>query len=176
MDFVRDVSAVYCDRKNVSNKTLCMNVCQKCDVTAEYAVAVHSVYDISVRDVVDAMNLAGVEKMYGTFIFHPMMLIEKEGVIPGLDVSYRYIEPIKRKVYKGEACMKNVESFRKIEFSFKDDSSFMYVHRVRNLFAYMFVSIIYDSGFNNLYYLERHSVFSLLYFFCLETLLFGMFY
>lgn len=97
----------------------CMNKGGACTVSAPACMFVHSVYDMTGRDIADAMDSHQSYIGYGTFIFNPDILasmdLDTAGDIPVYDARWK-IEMHNKVKY--------------IRFSFRDDSSYHYVHRL----------------------------------------------
>lgn len=116
---------------------LCSNKINKCTVKTNYAMLLHSIYDISVFSLADGLRNKGVSVAYGSFIWHPDMLLKDEGDLEICDVHYA------------------IDKERDIiKFSFKGDSSFVYEHSFSNYFTWINTTSFIDSSGEYRYFLE----------------------
>nr|QHA33774.1 polyprotein [Atrato Virga-like virus 7] len=104
------------------NPLFCLRKGQDCNVKARYCVFIHSVYDMSNKDIANIMDAHDSLVGYGTFIFSPEILIRldvgSKGHIPVYNVNWEIeVSPNMKK---------------QIRFSFQNDSSYNYVHNLKN--------------------------------------------
>ncbi|APG77668.1 hypothetical protein [Hubei Wuhan insect virus 9] len=95
----------------------CNNLSQKCNVKASALMFVHSIYDMTMSDVADAMTSAGAKFAGGSFIFDPLIPMLKKGILSKLNVMWEKYE------------VKNVTY---IKFSFLNDTQPAYIHSYKN--------------------------------------------
>nr|UTQ79668.1 replicase protein [Barley aphid RNA virus 2 isolate AG1] len=95
----------------------CNNVSQKCTVKANGLMFIHSIYDMTMTDVADAMTSAGAKFGAGSVIFDPLIPMLKTGVLSKLNVMWEKYE------------IKNVTY---IKFSFLNDNQPAYIHSYKN--------------------------------------------
>nr|BBV14748.1 replicase [Barley aphid RNA virus 2] len=95
----------------------CNNMAQKCNVRASGLMFIHSIYDMTMTDVADAMSIAGAKFGAGTVIFDPLIPMLKTGILSKLNVMWEKYD------------IKNVSY---IKFSFLNDSQPAYIHSYKN--------------------------------------------
>nr|DAZ87880.1 TPA_asm: hypothetical protein [Fasciohepa virus 2] len=101
------------DFLNPKGKRLCHSKSQYCPATAPVLIALHSAYDMTLKDIGAMMDEAKAEVMLCALIFHPIIFLQTSGVIPDQDMSFIRFRRNGR-IY--------------IRFFFKDDSQHHYVH------------------------------------------------
>lgn len=116
---------------------ICRNTVQDCNVKSMFAVAIHSIYDIPLQTLVDAMSKKMILKLVGCFMFHPMILQKNKGIIPGPKADY-------------SVDSKN----NKIFFGFRGDTNFTYTHNLKNYLQYVTTSHIVSTVDHLEYVLE----------------------
>ncbi|UZH98846.1 replicase 1a [rose ilarvirus 2] len=116
----RELRLNYCDHKF-----------EDCDVTAPWAMAIHSISDIPITTVVKHCFRRGVKKLIASVMMDPMMLIATEGFIPRLNVKWE---------------IEVVDKERKISFHFIDAPGLSYTHSYDVLMQYMTCNQVIVSG------------------------------
>ncbi|BAA34693.1 150KDa protein [Broad bean necrosis virus] len=116
----------------------CQNKFENCVFKPEgraYAMAIHSIYDIDLHELVDALEEKEIKLMYGTFLFNVDMLLGKQsGVMKSFDGMYRI---------EGEY----------VKYWFGDDPNCGYKHNLQNLLKYITKTFVKAKG-GSVYYLE----------------------
>lgn len=102
---------------NKDPKYICNNKAEDCNVMARYMMFVHSIYDISMENVAEAMFRATAKMAVGCFVYHSSVLTSDEGVIPYQDMHFK-----KRNRY----------GVPTIKFFFANDYGTTYEHRYDN--------------------------------------------
>lgn len=123
-------------------KYYCCNKSQDCDVAADYLIFVHSIYDMTLDDIGDAMASANAKIAHGTMIFSHKFFLKSKGYIPNLNVVYninKTSHAFGKKKYK-------------IAFNFLNDYQTSYVHDFDNLIKFIFTPVIYSSDRSKSYY------------------------
>nr|DAZ87875.1 TPA_asm: hypothetical protein [Fasciogiga virus] len=92
---------------------LCHSKSQYCPATAPVLIALHSAYDMTLKDIGAMMDEAKAEVMLCALIFHPIIFLQTSGVIPDQEMSFVRFRRNGR-VY--------------IRFYFKDDTQHHYIH------------------------------------------------
>nr|DBA44328.1 TPA_asm: RdRp [Cotesiavirus virgavi] len=101
---------------------------QECSVKASMLTFIHSTYDMTRSDIANTMDIAGAHKAMGVIHFDPLILINKSGYIPEINMHWETED-------------------KKIKFFFRNDSSFGYEHRIDTYLSITCQSIIQsDSG------------------------------
>ncbi|AMN16528.1 replicase [Tomato necrotic streak virus] len=116
----RELRLNYCDHKF-----------EDCDVSAPWAMAIHSISDIPITTVVKHCFRRGVKKLIASVMMDPMMLLATEGFIPRLNVKWE-VETIGKK--------------REISFHFIDAPGLSYTHNYDVLMQYMTCNQVIVSG------------------------------
>lgn len=111
-------------------KVRCYNKAQDCGRKAMRAIMIHSSYDMSLKDIANAMAKKDTLLLLGTFIYVPEIMTStySEGHIPILN-SYYSID----------------RTTGTIHFSFENDPSFNYVHRLDSYLGIALNSLIKSS-------------------------------
>nr|WOK58436.1 MAG: RNA-dependent RNA polymerase [Longquan rodent ribovirus 1] len=112
----------------VDTDIVCFRKAQDCPRTARYGIMIHSVYDVTLRQLANMMTRKNMSELYGTFIFDPVIYMKAEGVIEGVNAHFKY-----------------VDGGRRIRFSFVDDPSLTYVHDISVYQAYTIQNTFFDS-------------------------------
>nr|URS65734.1 polyprotein [Negevirus sp.] len=70
----------------------CTHTAQNCPRKAPILTFVHSIYDMSLEDIADSMQIADAKLAYGVFIFDPKILYNMTTVLPdmGVKITYSY--------------------------------------------------------------------------------------
>lgn len=119
------------DRKNGTCIFSCDKVSEQCSVKAPFMIFTHSTYDRTTTDIANAMTAANAKVATGSFIFDPMILVEREGIIEPLKAHFKIV----------------VENDEKhIIMGFKGDSSWNYKHRLTTYMSLMMKPVIVDSN------------------------------
>jgi hypothetical protein len=100
--------------KEEPTRFVCRNYAQHCSKRADVAIACHSLYDMTLEDIADAMISHDNKILYACVLFSYDTLAEDSGIISGVDAYFA-----KRKDSKGQTF---------IDFSFVNDSSNGYSH------------------------------------------------
>lgn len=107
-----------CDGTNLpANANYCNNKAQDCNATSLFLIFVHSLYDINPKDVANIFQKKNAITGYATLLFDPIIFLQDEGTFNGV---------------RFEKDVKN----NKITFSFVNDSSFVYTHKLSNYLSY----------------------------------------
>lgn len=142
---------IYDDNKRISDSSLkgdvspeamngrwfCQNKFEDCVFEAEeaYAMAIHSIYDIDLTDLVDTMERKKIKMLKGTFLFSiDILLGAKSGKLPSVDGFFEV---------EGD----------KLTYSFFNDSNCGYTHSLRRLSRYLKETFVQAAG-GSMYYLE----------------------
>lgn len=96
----------------------CENKVQDCTVKANFAMAIHSIYDIPLDELLDTMAKRGIKVLYCTFIFSEDILVKEKGFIPGVGAYFE-------------------KRGKKIRFSFDGDYSNGYEHDFDDYIKYV---------------------------------------
>nr|ARO72614.1 putative replicase [Spinach latent virus]QUU43737.1 putative replicase [Spinach latent virus]UKD49509.1 replicase [Spinach latent virus] len=112
----------------------CSNKFEDCDVSAPWAMAIHSISDIPITSVVKHCFRRGVKKLIASVMMDPMMLVASQGFMPRLNVQWE-IEPDEEN--KGS---------RRISFHFVDAPGLSYTHNYDVLMQYMTCNQVIISG------------------------------
>nr|UTQ79656.1 replicase protein [Myzus persicae nege-like virus 1] len=109
------------------NVVRCYAKAQDCKRTAMRAIMVHSSYDMTLKDIANAMARKGTLLLLGTFIYVPEVMTStySNGSIPILNAHYSIDKP------SGT-----------IHFSFENDPSFNYIHRLDSYLGIALNSLI----------------------------------
>ncbi|ALT22299.1 polymerase [Colombian potato soil-borne virus] len=100
-----------------------------------FGMAIHSIYDIPLVDLVSGMERKGMKVLKGTFLFTPDISIgKKKGDLPYVGGNYEIV---------GE----------KIKYNFDDDTNCGYEHDLHSLMQYVTKTYVTAAG-GSLYYLE----------------------
>nr|QHA33758.1 polyprotein [Atrato Virga-like virus 6] len=119
------------------NPLFCLRKGQDCDIKARFCLFIHSIYDMSNRDIANIMDAHGSLMGYGTFIFSPEILIRldvgSKGHIPVYNVNWEIEVSSNKK--------------KQIRFSFQNDSSYNYVHNLKNYVDFaVHKNLVSDNG------------------------------
>nr|AYP67558.1 RNA-dependent RNA polymerase [Ingleside virus]UJQ88144.1 MAG: RNA-dependent RNA polymerase [Ingleside virus]UJQ88146.1 MAG: RNA-dependent RNA polymerase [Ingleside virus]UJQ88152.1 MAG: RNA-dependent RNA polymerase [Ingleside virus]UJQ88154.1 MAG: RNA-dependent RNA polymerase [Ingleside virus] len=106
----------------------CDSPAQHCDRFARYGIAVHSTYDIPLPVLGDIMTRKHMTELYGSFIFSDELLHSQEAVLDKLRCF------VQRDV-KADS----------ITFTFQDDLSLAYTHKLSVYLSYLTVTQFHDS-------------------------------
>ncbi|QMU95554.1 putative RNA-dependent RNA-polymerase [Bactrocera dorsalis negev-like virus] len=98
------------------NTYFCFNKSENCSVKAGGLLFLHSVYDMTLRDIGNAMDRADALVAYGSFIYSSKILTDDNGTIEWINSHYKITRS------------KITNARKKIIFGFKDDSGFSYEH------------------------------------------------
>lgn len=113
----------------------CFDKSQNCKVKAPVLLSLHSVYDMSMRDFADSMDIANATIAFGTFIFSPMIFTYDSGIIPWINADFRII--------------RDSNGIRKtIHFGFKGCSGFNYSHDYNQYISFVTRSCFVSSAGN----------------------------
>nr|UUG74079.1 MAG: polyprotein [XiangYun hepe-virga-like virus 3] len=115
-----------------THATHCDSHAETCDVHGEFAICVHSIYDIGLTNLAAAMIRHKTLVTLGTFIFSPEILIHRTGTLQPLGVRYE-------------------RDSEYIRFSFINDPSLGYEHRWDQYYELVTTHIIRDPGHTFLY-------------------------
>lgn len=126
----------------VGNRVACFDKSQDCNVTASVIISLHSNYDMTPVEYCDAMDVANCDLAYGSFVFHPKILMEETGIIEGLNM--KFVRSSNERCAKGDS---------KIEFGFKNSNSYNYVHNFENYISWVLLSSVKSSK-GHIYNLE----------------------
>ncbi|AAK01481.1 viral replicase p1 [Tulare apple mosaic virus] len=116
----RELRLNYCDHKF-----------EDCDVSAPWAMAIHSISDIPITTVVKHCFPRGVKKLIASVMMDPMMLIATEGFIPRLNVHWE---------------IETIDKERIISFHFIDAPGLSYTHNYDVLMQYMTCNQVIVAG------------------------------
>ncbi|APG77795.1 RdRp [Wuhan house centipede virus 1] len=81
---------------NGDRRVICHDAAQRCDVTSQNVLFLHSVYDITTDELAMIMARADALTGMGCFIFYPEILITQSGEIPHLKCHYAKFRRNKR--------------------------------------------------------------------------------
>nr|AVK59469.1 replicase protein [Hubei virga-like virus 11] len=109
----------------IDDKVRCRRKVQDCKRTSLFMIAIHSIYDINIRDLADAMDNKKSMVCYGTFMFNPDILLENHGYLERIDVQYKI---------QGD----------KITFVHVNDTSFGYSHSIKTYLPYITTPVVYS--------------------------------
>lgn len=125
-------------RHSSLRRLVCSNIAQECTVTALYAIMIHSAYDMSLRDIADALDMSNNLKTIMCVLFDPLILIEQEGIIADQDCRwYKY------RTANGE----------RIRFSFINDGTLEYDHDL-SMYITLFTSTYILSSRGQVYFID----------------------
>jgi len=116
------------------NEVVCHDRWEDCDTRSEYAMAVHSLYDISPETLVKSMARKGVKFLHACMHFSLDMFVKEEGRLSIIGCRWKVIVE---------------DGVEKIDFFFEDDSNLHYTHNRKDLLTY-FSKSVYSVG-NNKY-------------------------
>jgi len=117
---------------------VCQKPAQRCNIRAPNMMFIHSTYDMTLTDIADAMEKHGSLSARGVFIFSPeMLLTEGEGLIKHMNAHY-LIDKAKNT----------------ITFSFTNDPSLNYHHRLDTYFSLVKGVSLRSSSGSSLYYVQ----------------------
>nr|ALT22313.1 polymerase [Soil-borne virus 2] len=130
----------------MDGKWFCQNKFEDCvfgenskDTSLKVGMAVHSIYDIHLIDLVGAMQRKGIKVLTGTFLFSVDLLLgKKEGNLPTVNGFFR------------------VEG-KKVKYGFHDDPNCGYEHELSSLLMYVTKTFVKSPG-GNVYYLELNEM------------------
>ncbi|QIJ70136.1 polyprotein [Dougjudy virga-like virus] len=131
------------DIKDLSTPMFCLKRGEECKVKAPVCMFLHSVYDMTNTQIANCLESHGSRMGVGTFIFVPEILYNtkftRSGEIPVLRARWTIFSD-----EKGDEC---------IRFSFVDDCSWNYVHKLEDYISLCIQKVIYsDAG--TPYYVE----------------------
>lgn len=107
-----------------SNRTtVCDKKFSECDYTADYAIAVHSTYDISPKSLAVAMKKRGIKKMFGVINYIPGVESKAEGTYELDGMRMKLVRPTREPAY--------------LQCGFVHDASLEYVHKLSVMRRYM---------------------------------------
>nr|QKS69545.1 methyltransferase [Erysiphe necator associated gora-like virus 1] len=126
----------------------CQNTFQDCvwnppEAGLRYAIAVHSIYDISPEDLATTMRRKKITQLYGCFLFSPYMLLDgncdagdpskkdRGGLLPFVDGRYCIIRSRMKKTLAG------LVGHDKVRFWFNDDPNLGYEHNFDQYISYV---------------------------------------
>lgn len=124
---LRDVLTVVNGDQEIT-KTMCSVKSQNCTVTSPFAISLHSSYDMTLREIADTMERKRILSLVGTFIYSDKMLLQIEGKLPELGVTWTYSD-----------------DREKILFAFDSDMGTPYVHSVKNYFKFILCRVFRSS-------------------------------
>nr|WON42276.1 polyprotein [Actinidia yellowing virus 3] len=107
-----------------------------CTFKAKYAIMVHSGYDLDIDALIRGMHYHGIEKLKGTMIADPAMLVNTSGYLPALKCYWE-------------------KKAGNIWFSFKDDSTMGYRHLWSVYSRYLTCTVIKSGLSDDCYVMER---------------------
>nr|UUT43446.1 putative viral replicase [Citrus variegation virus] len=111
----------------------CSNRFEDCDVSAPWAMAIHSISDIPITTVVKHCFRRGVKKLIASIMMDPMMLVATKGFMPRLNVQW-------------EVETDEIEKSRRISFHFVDAPGLSYSHDYDVLMQYMTCNQVIING------------------------------
>ena len=117
-------------------ENVCFGKSEKCSVQAKVAIFCHSMYDMTTETVADMLQKHGVEVAFGFITYNSEMLINKQGVLSTLNMTY----------------IKN-EDTNTLHMNFREDPSEGYCHNLSNYLELM-ASTYYVSNGGAVYKME----------------------
>jgi len=125
----------------------CRERSENCRVQAEFAIFVHSTYDMNTANIGQILDVHGVRHAKGTFIFDPLVIVATSGYISALDCEFQ--------VHPAGSRLSKIHGYQRcIEFSFRGDSgSLNYVHDYEQYLHFALTTHIKTP--ENLYVIER---------------------
>lgn len=90
-----------------------------CPFKAPYAISIHSLYDIPIKEIMTGMIKRDIHTLYASLIFDSKILVQRKGKIEGINAHYEW--DMSRDI---------------ITFAFENDSSLVYRHSFRNYLQY----------------------------------------
>lgn len=135
--------------KNKSDKLYCRSTAQQCNIKAPVIVMNDSQYDMTNKDVADAMDASGAEIAYSTVLFEPEILMAdfESGELQDVGMIWRkkYCNSLtKHAVREGDRYVSS------IQFYFRSDYSLAYEHSYKT-YIETIVNMKYLSSRNILY-------------------------
>lgn len=148
-------------------ETFCQNTFEKCiwnpkttdgSVGLRYAVAIHSIYDIKLKDLVTSMEEKGIQQAFCCFLFSPYMLLDDEcsegnvcdksvgGPLPFTGGRYCVVKN------KTKALTLGIAGRDKVRFWFADDPNMGYEHDYESYLDYIRKGYVVS---------DKHTLFSL---------------
>nr|BAG50442.1 p153 [Chinese wheat mosaic virus] len=123
--------------EDLDGKWYCGNKFEECVFRAEraYAMAIHSIYDIDLMDLANALEEKRIKIMSGTFLFSVDLLLgKKSGSLPTMDGFFEV---------EGDY----------VKYGFKNDTNPGYKHKLSQLMKYLTKTFVVAKG-GTIYYLE----------------------
>ncbi|BAA94802.1 helicase [Sorghum chlorotic spot virus] len=119
----------------------CQNKFEDCvhNVANAAAIAIHSIYDIEIEDLVDALEEKQIKQLTGTFLFSVELLMgSKRGELPTVNGFFEV---------EGD----------KVKYGFYDDPNCGYTHNLQQLKKYLTKTYVKARG-GSVYYLELNDI------------------
>lgn len=133
---------------SVCNDAVCCNLSQNCNVRAPFLMFIHSIYDMTLTDIADAMDSANALMGYATIIYSDEILIKPTGTLRPLNVWWEYSNSLTNQQWNPENTLYHTDG--EITFGFEGDDGFNYTHSLANYKSFFFTSRFKSS--NNTYY------------------------
>ncbi|UHM27606.1 MAG: RNA-dependent RNA polymerase [Fushun naranga aenescens virga-like virus 1] len=132
-----------------SDKLFCRSIAQQCGIRAPFMIMNDSQYDMTNKDVADAMDAAGAELAYSTILFEPEILMAEFESGEMQDVGMIWKKKYCNSMTK-DAVREGDRYVSAIRFYFRSDYSLAYEHSYRT-YIEAIVSMKYVSTRNILY-------------------------
>nr|AMO03225.1 putative polyprotein [Marsac virus] len=138
-------------QSNRTTQSLCSKKGQDCTIRAPFIMFVHSIYDMTLTDIADAMDNANALVGYATIIYSDEILINTSGDMKPLNVWWKYSDTLDSYQWNPEMVLNHVTGT--ITFGFNDDDGFNYTHSLANYKSF-FTTSRFKSSIGNYYSLE----------------------
>lgn len=103
-DKVYSSSDQFKDKLSKETPTYCQNTVEDCITRTPFGIAIHSLYDIPLKRLAHAMINKGMNTVVGTLAFDDEILCKSEGVIPVLNMRWKYSDDYKKISFNFDQC------------------------------------------------------------------------